>query len=238
MDADFTNGQKQVEFDLDATGDHRSYQWFFIDPANSSSGRPLGDGNPEDGKKFVGVDGPQLIIKNPDNSDCGYYYCQIETTDALGFPAKTQTRRAALGIAAYFSLFTGDINITVPVQPLPVPGSTGPSGSCTGVQYCSVVTFRGATGTGVPVPAGLNYFTVTLTNDVAKTYQLQAPANYQIMVCDTTAGKANCANQPTNNAGWSFQGTIGHNYMFAVYFNCKAPNPSAGYSKVALYLNN
>jgi hypothetical protein len=245
VDVEMMNGQPEVSFTVDATGNRPSYQWFFVNPAGSDT--PLQGSGLDGNRKYVGVDTPKLTIINPTIADCGFYYCQIDTIDRFGLPVKTQTRRAALGhtvkntsgYAIERAMTTASGNIFSVVQPLPMPGSSGQSCGCGSVLACSAVTFKNQNN-GYQVAPGKHFFDIALTNTATGNGQAPLdPNNYQVVVIGivgNTPLPAQCA--PMVGGRRSFGAASNTLYLFGVYFNCgHAPTPSAAFPTVALRLN-
>jgi len=218
-----TNNRDRVEFEVEATGPHPSFQWYFH---HGSTDEVI----LKKREKYLGANMEKLIILNPSIDDVGFYYCEIDTTDSIGFPVRTATRKAALGLGFPRGQLLEYIN--TPVQPLPAPANTGAEG-CLGENYCSAVTFKNG-GAGYPAP-GPNATCITVTLVNGQNTSVLPSGDYQMTAYDMNTGKTICLTSTTANQRCII-GTTGHSYLFAVYFNCSTVPKPAEWPQVLLTL--
>jgi hypothetical protein len=226
MDVVVTNGQTTAMFTVATrSSSPLYYQWFFNDVAISLDDMHYASNS------MIASNLTLVNLSSNSIGQVGFYYCQIQSIDKHGFIVYTETRKASLGLEQRSAIMSAG-SVTLPVQPLPPAGSTGPGGPCGGVKSCSSLIFRCGT---VSIPVGTDYMTVTLTNPATRASYVEPSSAYEVSVCDTSVlpPKTFCATN--NGTQWYFTATADV-YQFDVYFNCPAPSP-ATYPDVLLTLS-
>ena len=213
LDTDVDCEVDKAVLTVESDGNQQSYQWYFV----NANGVTTEIGSEEKGT-YQNAKTKSLTIRKPSYAELGDYYCLIKSVDCSGFPAETRTRAARLGCKGTQNKLL--MFLTPPVQSLPTPATIGTTPLCGNVNYCNSAKF-GSSPPGISVPAGLNYFVVTLINGANR--QEHPSGSYSVYVVDRSTGTGGCAIYNSTQNRWEFTATANHYYKFVVYFNCPAP---------------
>jgi hypothetical protein len=148
MDVDTRVGG-EAKFKVEATGTDLAYQWYFQE-AGAATPVPISSTTPQ----TSGGETPALTVGAVSSAKVGSYWCEIDGTGKWGFPLRTRTRNAHLGIAPPSGGpgGGGSIQVFPPQQgSLPYPKS----GSSTCGTYCGWINFQNG-GLGYDPDAGNN----------------------------------------------------------------------------------
>ena len=239
MDTDFSDNQKQVEFEVQAVGSKRTYQWYFIGPTNVEALPERSDLPPDkrDRKtEYIGFNTEKLTIKNPTIDDCGNYYCEIISSDCAGWPAKTQTRQAVLSFSTRALILTVGSALTI-IQSPPVPGHSPMDPhltSCSRKDDCSYMAFQ-----NIQVHDDAKYSVVVFPTTATGTpATARVPSSqYEVAALDENLNMLPCPDKGTNDC-WQFTLKTTHTYKMCVFFDCDGPppKPTGQYPKIAFIL--
>jgi hypothetical protein len=231
-DHSVTNGETNVQLQVNAEGNSLEFQWFKLEPSTACTNESL-----TVEQCVPGATNNILAFDPVSNSAFGLYFCQIlnhprPDKPPFGLVRETRSRLASLSGSAG----TASMGIQPPVEGNVRAGSAGKN-DCL-VNSFAYVTFPDS-GTGYPPqPSTDSSCTVSLSNAAGA---IISPNLYRI---------AWLANQPqngkygscisTNQSGqyyFTFTPKTGLCFMFTVYFVTKIPPPPAAGSQVYLTLS-
>ncbi len=215
MDVDTRVGG-QAQFAVEATGQDLVYQWYFRPGAPGAAVQQLITGTPQ----YNGGETPTLSVMAVNAAKVGFYWCEIDGTGKWGFPLRTRTRDAQLGITNGIPPTAGPSGPSPAIQVFPPQLGSMPqakSGTVTCGSYCGWLNFQNS-GLGFRPASGTT--TGRIKVKVGTTYLSNSA--FLVRWFDNL-GNSGCTSNGADANQKVFSSDPSRIYCFTVYFVSPCP---------------